>query len=79
MTRSRCRWPASTLARAIRATRSARPGPPGSCIYRRPLMARADGEDELGELVLDVVVEEFARLLGLDPQIVDPDYPGDDD
>ncbi|HEY3976444.1 MAG TPA: metallopeptidase family protein [Streptosporangiaceae bacterium] len=48
-------------------------------IYRRPLMARADGEDELGELVLDVVVEEFARLLGLDPQIVDPDYPGDDD
>jgi predicted Zn-dependent protease with MMP-like domain len=48
-------------------------------IYRRPLMARSDGEDELGELVLDVVVEEFARLLGLDPQVVDPGYPGDDD
>jgi predicted Zn-dependent protease with MMP-like domain len=48
-------------------------------IYRRPLMARSDGEDELGELVLDVVVEEFARLLGLDPQIVDPGYPGDED
>jgi predicted Zn-dependent protease with MMP-like domain len=48
-------------------------------IYRRPLMARADGEEELGELVLDVVVEEFARLLGLDPQVVDPGYPGDDD
>jgi predicted Zn-dependent protease with MMP-like domain len=47
-------------------------------IYRRPLMARAEGDDELGELVLDVVVEEFARLLGLDPQIVDPGYPGDD-
>ena len=47
-------------------------------IYRRPLMARADGEEELAELVLDVVVEEFARLLGLDPQIVDPGYPGDD-
>jgi predicted Zn-dependent protease with MMP-like domain len=47
-------------------------------IYRRPLMARADGEEELGELVLDVVVEEFARLLGLDPQIVDPGYPGDE-
>ena len=47
-------------------------------IYRRPLMARADGEEELGELVLDVVVEEFARLLGLDPQIVDPGYPGED-
>ena len=44
-------------------------------LYRRPLQARADGEDELGELVLDVVIEEFARLLGLEPQQVDPDYP----
>jgi predicted Zn-dependent protease with MMP-like domain len=44
-------------------------------LYRRPLLARADGEDELGELVLDVVIEEFARLLGLDPQEIDPDYP----
>jgi predicted Zn-dependent protease with MMP-like domain len=44
-------------------------------LYRRPLLARADGEDELGELVLDVVIEEFARLLGLDPQAIDPDYP----
>jgi predicted Zn-dependent protease with MMP-like domain len=47
-------------------------------LYRRPLMARADGEEELGELVLDVVVEEFARLLGLDPQVVDPGYPGEE-
>jgi len=47
-------------------------------LYRRPLLARADGEDELGELVLDVVIEEFARLLGLDPQVIDPDYPDDD-
>jgi predicted Zn-dependent protease with MMP-like domain len=47
-------------------------------VYRRPLMARAEGDEELGELVLDVVVEEFARLLGLDPQIVDPGYPSDD-
>jgi predicted Zn-dependent protease with MMP-like domain len=47
-------------------------------LYRRPLMARADGEEELGELVLDVVVEEFARLLGIDPQAVDPGYPAED-
>jgi predicted Zn-dependent protease with MMP-like domain len=47
-------------------------------LYRRPLMARADGDEDLGELVLDVVVEEFARLLGLDPQIVDPGYPGEE-
>jgi predicted Zn-dependent protease with MMP-like domain len=48
-------------------------------LYRRPLLARAEGDEELGELVLDIVVEEFARLLGLDPQVVDPGYPGDDD
>ena len=47
-------------------------------LYRRPLMARADGEEELAELVLDVVVEEFARLLGVDPQAVDPGYPAED-
>ena len=47
-------------------------------LYRRPLMARADDEEDLGELVLDVVVEEFARLLGLDPQTVDPGYPDED-
>ncbi len=47
-------------------------------LYRRPLLARADGEEELGELVLDVVIEELARLLGLDPQQVDPDYPEED-
>jgi predicted Zn-dependent protease with MMP-like domain len=44
-------------------------------LYRRPLLARADGEDDLGELVLDVVIEEFARLLGVDPQSIDPDDP----
>ena len=59
------------------STRPARPA--RIVLYRRPLMARADGDEELTELVLDVVVEEFARLLGLDPQIVDPGYPGDDD
>jgi predicted Zn-dependent protease with MMP-like domain len=47
-------------------------------LYRRPLMARADSDEDLGELVLDVIVEEFARLLGLDPQIVDPGYPDED-
>jgi len=51
--------------------------PPRIVVYRRPLMARADDEDELGELVFDVVVEEFARMLGLDPKDVDPGYGGD--
>jgi predicted Zn-dependent protease with MMP-like domain len=52
-----------------------RPQPPRIVVYRRPLMARAEGDEELGELVFSVVVEEFARLLGLDPEDVDPGYP----
>jgi predicted Zn-dependent protease with MMP-like domain len=47
-------------------------------VYRRPLMARADGDDDLGELVFEVIVEEFARLLGMNPEDVDPSYPGED-
>jgi predicted Zn-dependent protease with MMP-like domain len=45
-------------------------------VYRRPLLARADSEDDLTELVFDVVVEEFAQLLGIDPEDVDPGYAG---
>jgi predicted Zn-dependent protease with MMP-like domain len=52
--------------------------PPRIVLYRRPLLARADGEEDLGELVLDVVVEEFARLLDLDPRMIDPGYDDDE-
>jgi predicted Zn-dependent protease with MMP-like domain len=52
--------------------------PPRIVVYRRPLMARADGEEDLSELVFDVVVEEFARLLGIDPKDVDSGYAGGD-
>jgi predicted Zn-dependent protease with MMP-like domain len=56
-----------------------RPARPARIVlYRRPLLARADSEDELGELVLDVVIEELARLLGIDPQTIDPGYPEDE-
>jgi Zincin-like metallopeptidase len=61
---------------AVGATEPAKPT--RIVLYRRPLMARADGEEELSELILDVVVEEFARLLGIDPETVDPGYPADD-
>jgi Zincin-like metallopeptidase len=47
-------------------------------LYRRPLLARAEGEEELAELVLDVIVEQFARWLGVDPQTVDPGYPAEE-
>ncbi len=52
--------------------------PPRIVVYRRPLVARADSEEELGELVFEVVVEEFARLLGVDPEDVDPGF-GDEE
>ena len=52
--------------------------PPRIVVYRRPLIARADGEEDLGELIFDVVVEEFARLLGIDPRDVDSGYAGGD-
>ncbi len=54
------------------------PQPPRIVVYRRPLMIRAEGEEELGDLVFDVVVEEFARLLGIDPADVDPGYADGD-
>ena len=60
------------------------PGNPGDArsprivLYRRPLLARAEDEDELSELIFDVVVEEFAQLLGLDPETVDPGYADGD-
>jgi Zincin-like metallopeptidase len=52
---------------------------PRIVLYRRALLARADNEEELAELVLDVVVEEFSRLLGVDPEIVDPGYDEPDE
>jgi predicted Zn-dependent protease with MMP-like domain len=54
---------------------SSRPATPSRIVvYRRPLMARAEDDDELSDLIFDVVVEEFARVLGLDPETIDPGY-----
>lgn len=54
------------------------PGQPATpariVVYRRPLMARAEDDDELSDLVFGVVVEEFASVLGLDPETIDPGY-----
>jgi len=41
-------------------------------VYRRPLEARAANRTELSELVREVVVEQVAGLLGMDPDEVDP-------
>jgi predicted Zn-dependent protease with MMP-like domain len=59
-------------------TDPARPATPARIIvYRRPMMARSENDSELSELVFDVIVEEFAGFLGLDPDSVDPGYHGD--
>jgi predicted Zn-dependent protease with MMP-like domain len=39
-------------------------------------MMRAENDGELSDLVFDIVVEEFADFLGLEPDSVDPGYRG---
>jgi predicted Zn-dependent protease with MMP-like domain len=62
------------LARVLRGSSDTDSPGPRIVLFRRPLLARAEDEDELSELVFDVVVEEFAEILGVDPEIVDPGY-----
>jgi predicted Zn-dependent protease with MMP-like domain len=50
--------------------------PPRIVLYRRPLEARAMDAEDLGDLVLDVVVHEVAHLLDVEPEIVDPEGHG---
>ena len=69
------------LARTVPGTPNlsdpAEPATPARIVvYRRPLMARSENDAELSDLVFDVVVEEFAGFLGLDPDSVDPGYRG---
>ena len=49
-----------------------RPTPPRIVLYRRPLEIRAHRPDDLADLVHDVVVDQVAILLGLDPDEIDP-------
>lgn len=54
-----------------------RPATPARIVvYRRPLLARSESDSELSDLVFDVVIEGFARFLGLEPEAVDPGYRG---
>jgi predicted Zn-dependent protease with MMP-like domain len=46
-------------------------------VYRRPVDTRAASERVRALLVNDVVVEQVAELLGIDPEAVDPDYGTD--
>jgi predicted Zn-dependent protease with MMP-like domain len=68
---------ARTVPGSPEARDPARPATPARIIvYRRPLLARAENDGELSDLVFDVVVEEFADFLGIEPESVDPGYRG---
>jgi predicted Zn-dependent protease with MMP-like domain len=41
-------------------------------VYRRPVENRAKGREERAALVHEVVVEQVAEFLGVDPEAVDP-------
>lgn len=60
------------LGRLLRPQR----GPARVVVYRRPLEARAADRDDLGQLVHEVVVDQVAQLLGLDPDVIDPPGAG---
>lgn len=47
--------------------------PPRIVLYRRPLEFRAADRDDLADLVHDVIIEQVANLLGLDPEDVHGD------
>lgn len=42
--------------------------PPRIVLYRRPLEFRAFDRDDLADLVHDVIIEQVANLLGMDPE-----------
>jgi predicted Zn-dependent protease with MMP-like domain len=67
------------LARALPGTPGrddpAHPATPTRIVlYRRPLLARSETDDDLRDLVYDVVVEELAEVLGIEPDNIDPNY-----
>lgn len=60
--------PLSSLVRGTGAT------PTRLVLFRRPIEHRAETRAELEALLLTVVVEQVAELLGIDAELVDPRY-----
>jgi hypothetical protein len=52
---------------------------PRMVLFRRPLEHRAEGPDELEVLLLTVIVEQVAEVLGLPPEDVLPGYEDDEE
>ena len=64
------------LSSLVRGTGGA---PTRLVVFRRPIEHRSGSRTDLEALVLTVVVEQVAELLGIDPEVVDPRIAGDDD
>jgi len=64
--------PLSSLVRGSGAT------PTRLVLFRRPIEHRCENRTELEAMVLTVVVEQVAELLGIDAEQVDPRYDGGD-
>lgn len=54
--------------------RGAKDAPTRLVLFRRPIEHRAETRSDLEALVLTVVVEQVAELLGVDAELVDPRY-----
>jgi predicted Zn-dependent protease with MMP-like domain len=61
------------LARLLPAQPGETELPPRIVLYRRPLEFRAVDRDDLADLVHDVIIEQVANLLGLDPEDIQTD------
>jgi hypothetical protein len=68
--------PTVPLSSYVEETASSRPR---MVLFRRPLEHRADGPDELEALLLTVIVEQVAEVLGLPADEVLPGYEDEDD
>ncbi|MBO0896394.1 metallopeptidase family protein [Arthrobacter sunyaminii] len=55
-------------------TPAAGPKPAVITVYRHPIESAARGLVPVSELIHDVVVEQLATLIGMDPETVDPTY-----
>lgn len=66
-------WHPETIPLAS-LVRGARGAPTRLVLFRRPIEHRAETRDDLEALVLTVVVEQVAELLGVDAELVDPRY-----
>jgi predicted Zn-dependent protease with MMP-like domain len=69
-------WTSGTvpLSSLVRGTGAA---PTRLVLFRRPIEHRCETREDLEAMVLTIVVEQVAELLGIDAEQVDPRYEGD--